>query len=136
MQIKSFFHISLQHRNLATAIYDLRDIIRSACSMSYGAECHPRAITRTCGIDWSSGVALECLKGPKGRRRSGGGGGGGGGTSRRRYYSCYLSSRMYVGRQSGTLVQKCHPHAASIKDFYGSVACHRASYVRVYVQRS
>ena len=48
------------------------------------------------------------------------------GRSNVQYYSCYLSSlRMYVARQSGTLVQKCHPHAASIKDFYGSVACHQ-----------
>ena len=48
------------------------------------------------------------------------------GRSNVQYYSCYLSSlRMYVARQSETLVQKCHPHAASIKDFYGSVACHQ-----------
>jgi len=44
----------------------MRDVIRSACSALYAAEYHPRAITRTCGIDWSSRVALECLKGPGG----------------------------------------------------------------------
>lgn len=96
-----------------------------ACSPRRMPKYHPRAITRTYGIDWSSGVALECLKGPAEGRDAPAAPWEG-----RRYYSCYLSSRMYVGRQSGTLVQKCHPHAASIKDFYGSVACHRELYIR------